>query len=52
MIGLPYVDKIVISDDSAIPNSSLILSVPVSCALYLPSDVQKIKTANFYLCGT
>lgn len=46
MIGLPHVDKIVISDDSAISNSSLILSVPASCALYLSSDVKKIKIAN------
>lgn len=46
MIGLPFVDKIVISDDSATSNGSLILSIPVFCAAWLSSDVQKIKAAN------
>lgn len=49
MIELPFVDKISISDDSATSNGSLILSIPVPRALYLSSDVQKIKTANLPL---
>lgn len=49
MIGLPFVDKTVLSDDSAISFGSLILSIPISCALYLSSDAQKIKTAKLLL---
>lgn len=33
--GLPFADKIVVSDDSAAFNGSLILSIPVSCVLYI-----------------
>lgn len=34
----------VISDDSATSNDSLTLLIPVSCALFLSSDVQKIDS--------
>lgn len=47
--GLPFVDKVVVSDDSAAFSGSLILSIPVSCALYLFSDVQMIKAVNLPL---